>query len=149
MVGSGKAREKADPGPGSAEWSDTLPGLQCGENIQTERESLGCPVGDEGIYKDGVEQLPSGKRAGVSGDGGKGDPGLWPEDLRRKGTLEEPWSPSTRFHSLGSRALLPASLDTLLSSSLKQNVHTDTASWRGENIHDIHITHVPHRLGPG
>lgn len=46
VVGSGKAREKADPGPGSAEWSDTLPGLQCGQNIQTERESLGCPVGD-------------------------------------------------------------------------------------------------------
>lgn len=52
MVGSGKAREKTDPGPGSAEWSDTLPGLQCGENIQTERESLGCPVGDSDIYKD-------------------------------------------------------------------------------------------------
>lgn len=58
--------------------------------------------------------------------------------------MEEPWSPSTRFHSLGSRALLPASLDILLSNSLKQNVHTDTASWRRENTKDVHITHVCH-----
>lgn len=58
--------------------------------------------------------------------------------------MEEPWSPSTRFHSLGSRARLPASLDTLLSNSLKQNVHTDTASWRRENTKDVHITHVFH-----
>lgn len=45
MVGSGKAREKADPRPGSAERSPTPPGLKCGEDVQTRRVSLGCPVG--------------------------------------------------------------------------------------------------------
>lgn len=46
MVGGGKACEKAGPGPGSAKRSDALPGLKCGEDVQTRRESLGCPVGD-------------------------------------------------------------------------------------------------------
>lgn len=46
MVGGGKAGEKADPGPGAAERSDALPGLKSGEDVQTRRESLGCPVGD-------------------------------------------------------------------------------------------------------
>lgn len=45
MVGSGKARGKADLRPGSTERSHTPPGLKCGEDIQTRRVSPGCPVG--------------------------------------------------------------------------------------------------------
>lgn len=38
----------------------------------------------------------------------------------------------------------PSSLDTLLSNSLKQYVHTDTASWRRKNTKDAHTPHAHH-----
>lgn len=68
MVGSGKAREKADPRPGSAERSPTPPGLKCGEDVQTRRVSLGCPVGGvRYVQREGAGDLPPGKRVGVRG----------------------------------------------------------------------------------
>lgn len=38
----------------------------------------------------------------------------------------------------------PPSSDALLSNSLKQNIHTDTASWKRKKIQDAHVTHTHH-----
>lgn len=93
--------------------------------------------------KEGAEYLPPGKRAGV---GGTEERDFWVSGLnvlRRKNTVEEPWSPSTRFQSLGSRGCshFRHSLDTLL----KQNAHTDTAS-RKRKIQKMHTLPKPGTL---
>lgn len=48
-----------------------------------------------------------GRELGYVGNEDGGNLGIWLECLRRKSTLEEAWSPSTRPQSLGSKALLP------------------------------------------
>lgn len=143
MVGGGKAREKADPGPGLPN-GPTSTGLSVERTSQPGGESPQLSSGRlRYLQRKGVEYLLSGKRVGVRREQERETPvsGLKASEGR---ALWKNLRHHTRSQSLGSEVCCPPASDTLLSSSLKQYVHTDTASWRRKHTKDAHMTHARH-----
>lgn len=127
VVGSGQGREKADPG--SAGW--------CAALATSRAERMSGPRGEHPRAVQWESEMCTGGRGGLpipgsvleEAGGGEGHPGAWLEFRRRKSTLEEPWSPSTKVSIFGEAGRWPPpSLAALLPNSLKQTVLTDSSS---------------------
>lgn len=109
--------------------------------------SPGCPVGDEDIYKgrDSIHLLPSWKRTGATQGRRRGEIQVWGLNISEGRALWRDLGHQARDFTLGEAAAGGASapapcrlLPTVLSNSLKQNVHTDPAPWRRKNTKDAH-----------
>lgn len=75
MVGGGQACEKADPGPGSARWSNPLPASVWRGLPDQEEESPGLSSGRLDIDKGsgGISPMEEGDRWGRR----RGNPRIW------------------------------------------------------------------------
>lgn len=94
------------------------------------------------MTKEGVESL-LWKRGG-GGEGGEGTPGSGLNASEGRALWKNLSHQAQGFNLWEAGDCSPSSLDTLLSNSLKQYVHTDTASWRRKNTKDTHTPHAHH-----
>lgn len=134
VVGSGKAREKADPGPECTQWSDTPAGLS------VERTPQGCPGRGRwrSLQRRGRNTSNLGRALGPERSEERDTPasGLKASEGRALWGNLSHQAQGLDLREAGGCS--PPSSDTLLSNSLKQCVHTDAASWRRKNTRDAH-----------
>lgn len=134
-------------GPGLPD-SLTLRWPRCGEDIQT-RKSPGLASGRLDTDKGRGGTSPMEETGGKWGRG-EGIPGSGLNASEGRALWKNLSHQAHGFSLWEAGGCTPSSLDTLLSNSLKQYVHTDTASWRKSTKDTLPMpttrTHAPRWL---